>query len=65
MAVMGVTTTHNALKLRRTPMLWLIWIAVMLLIPLGAGVYVWLQLRLDPSQPAPLVDPPAAPSLDS
>jgi hypothetical protein len=62
---MGVTTTYNALKPRRTAMLWLIWIAVMLLIPILAGVYVWYQLRLDPSQPAPLVDPPAAPALDS
>jgi hypothetical protein len=28
-----------------SPMLWLIWIALMLLTPVVAGVRVWLQLR--------------------
>jgi hypothetical protein len=26
-------------------MLWLIWIALMLLVPVGAGVHVWWQLH--------------------
>jgi hypothetical protein len=29
-------------------MLWLIWIAIMLLVPVGAGVHVWWQLRRAP-----------------
>jgi hypothetical protein len=30
-------------------MLWLIWIAMMLLVPIAAGVQVWLQLRREPA----------------
>jgi len=30
--------------------LWLIWIALMLLVPLGAGVQVWWQLRHAPAK---------------
>ncbi len=26
-------------------MLWLIWIVIMLMVPLAAGVHVWLQTR--------------------
>ena len=30
-------------------MLWLIWIAMMLIAPVLAGVRVWLQMRSEPS----------------
>jgi hypothetical protein len=33
-------------------MLWLIWIALMLLAPIMAGVRVWWQLRHEPAQAA-------------
>ena len=33
-------------------MLWLIWIAVILLVPIGAGVQVWWQLHRLPEQAA-------------
>ena len=31
-------------------MLWLIWIVLMLLTPIGAGVHVWWQLRRTPHE---------------
>jgi hypothetical protein len=34
-------------------MLWLIWIVMMLLTPLVAGVGVWRQVRLNPREIAP------------
>mgnify|MGYP007019848772 CR=1 FL=1 len=33
-------------------MLWLIWIALMLLTPVLAGIRVWLQLRAEDTQSA-------------
>jgi len=30
-------------------MLWLIWIVMMLLVPVAAGVHVWFQLRRAPA----------------
>ena len=31
-------------------MLWLIWIAIMLLVPIGAGVHIWWQLHRAPQE---------------
>ena len=36
--------------LGRTPMLWLIWIAIMLLTPILAGVGVWRQTHVQPRE---------------
>jgi hypothetical protein len=33
-------------------MLWLIWIAMMLLVPMAAGAHVWFQLRYEQPDPA-------------
>ncbi len=33
-------------------MLWLIWIAMMLAVPVVAGVQVWMNLRNESSEPA-------------
>lgn len=38
-------------------MLWLIWIALMLLVPMVAGVHVWFELHQQPA------DAPAATTL--
>ena len=35
---------------RRTPMLWLIWIAIMLLTPVLAGIAVWRQILAQPRE---------------
>jgi hypothetical protein len=37
--------TRIGYKDRRTTMLWLIWIVIMLLLPLVAGIAVWRDLR--------------------
>ena len=38
-------------------MLWLIWIVLMLLTPIGAGVHVWWQLHRAPHEAAATAQP--------
>ena len=51
-------------------MLWLIWIVLMLLVPVGAGVHIWWQLHRAPHervatpQPAQLASQVAVSSTD-
>jgi hypothetical protein len=39
-----------ALVLGRTPMLWLIWIVIMLVTPVLAGIGVWRQTHAQPQE---------------
>jgi hypothetical protein len=48
MIVMGMVTSLLQ-YLRRMRMLWLIWIAMMLVVPALAGVKVWFDIRRDQS----------------
>ena len=43
-------------------MLWLIWIALMLLVPVGAGVHVWWQLHHAPGETTAPLTPVQQPS---
>jgi len=53
---MRVTVVNDVLTHdRRRHMLWLIWIAIMLLVPMLAGVHVWFEIHQQP------VETPAAP----
>jgi hypothetical protein len=40
----------SALISRRIPMLWLIWIAIILLTPVLAGIAVWRQTHAQPHE---------------
>jgi len=42
-------------------MLWLIWIAIMLLTPVLAGVGVWLQTQAQPREAAVMAEAPNEP----
>jgi hypothetical protein len=42
--------SNSACIPRRTPMLWLIWIAIMLLTPVLAGIVVWRQILAQPRE---------------
>jgi len=48
----------SALIPREKPMLWLIWIAIMLLTPVLAGIGVWRQILAQPRD-VPLAETPS------